>query len=702
MNGSVSIRRSLLSNLIVMLVLLSVAIQGTMILAARRVVRTLSASLIEQTLDQTEAQLQRFFDPVVSGMQFARSWGEAGLLSDEETIDLDGEQLHAADIFGTLNDQLVPLMHEYQQISSLLVADERGREHMVLRVGDAWTVRKTRRGQWGDESLLVNWSNDEPEPRMSTARLGYDPRVRPWFKGAVDADRKLVDEQPVNADDHAIFWTEPYTFFTTKEPGITASTTFDPGDGLVHVVGFDVLLNDITTFTTGLAPTENGAAFVMDQDGRLIGLPRHERFDDPQARAEAMLKRPAELGIPAATDGVRAYRERSEGAPPVYRYRSERKAWWAGLRPFQLNRERELMIVVAVPESDLLGGLSQMRLWIILITVGVLAGAIVRAVMLAGRYSRPIEALVRQSDRISRGDLEPGEPVDTPVREVRQLAEAHDRMRQGLRTLMKLERDIQLARQIQQRTFPDRLPVLGGYEIDAWSEPADETGGDTYDVIGYTYDVIEYEHARPGRRGARLTHRADRAMFLLADATGHGIGPALSVTQIRAMLRMAVRMGEDLLTIVRHLNDQLCADLSDARFITAWLGELNGRDHTLTSFSAGQAPLLRYDAARDEVEVLNADMPPFGVLDDLEIQLPDPIVMNPGDIFAVISDGVFEAVNDDNEQFGLARVVEVLSLHHRRSPAQILSSVRETLTQFTGGAPAADDRTAIILKRAGR
>ena len=322
--------------------------------------------------------------------------------------------------------------------------------------------------------------------------------------------------------------------------------------------------------------------------------------------------------------------------------------------------------------------------------------------MLAGYYSRPIEALVRQSDRISRGDLEPGKPVDTNVREVQQLAQAHDRMRHGLQSLMKLERDIQLARQIQQSTFPDRLPVVRGYEIDAWSEPADETGGDTYDVIGYTYDVIGYERARDGRRGARLTHRADRAVFLLADATGHGIGPALCVTQIRAMLRMAVRMGEDLLTIVRHLNDQLCADLPDARFITAWLGELNGRDHTLVSFSAGQAPLLRYDAARDEVEVLNADMPPFGVLDDLEIQLPDPIDMNPGDIFAVISDGVFEAVNDENEQFGLARVVEVLSLHHRRSPAQILSSVRETLAQFTGGAPAADDRTAIILKRTRR
>ena len=168
------------------------------------------------------------------------------------------------------------------------------------------------------------------------------------------------------------------------------------------------------------------------------------------------------------------------------------------------------------------------------------------------------------------------------------------------------------------------------------------------------------------------------------------------------MLRMAVRMGQDMLTIVRHLNDQLCADLSDARFITAWLGELNAREHTLISFSAGQAPLLRYDAARGEVEVISADMPPFGVLDDLKIELSDPIDMKPGDIFAVISDGVFEAVNDANEQFGLARVSELLSRHHRNSPPQILSSVRAALDRFTGDVPAADDRTAIILKRSSR
>ena len=104
MNSAVSIRRGLLGNLIIMIVLLSVAIQATMYLAARRVVRTLSASLIEQTLDQTEAQLRRFFDPVAGGLRVVRTWGAGGRLDHEQPNELNG--------------LLAPLMEQLPQVSA--------------------------------------------------------------------------------------------------------------------------------------------------------------------------------------------------------------------------------------------------------------------------------------------------------------------------------------------------------------------------------------------------------------------------------------------------------------------------------------------------------------------------------------------------------------------------------------------------------
>ncbi len=256
-------------------------------------------------------------------------------------------------------------------------------------------------------------------------------------------------------------------------------------------------------------------------------------------------------------------------------------------------------------------------------------------------------------------------------------------------SLLKLERDLQVARKIQQSTFPNRLPTLPGFEISASSEPADETGGDSYDVIGYRGD--------PGRSPILVTEGiADRAVLLLADATGHGIGPALSVTQVRSMLRMAVRMNPDLVSIAAHMNEQLCADLPGGRFITVWLGELNARNRTLTSFSAGQGPLVHYHAASGTAHLLPADTLPMGIVPDLPITLSDPIALEPGDVFAVISDGFTET---GGNQFGVDRVCDVLTTNADETASDLLGALRQSVIAFTGGRPADDDRTALVLKR---
>ena len=165
------------------------------------------------------------------------------------------------------------------------------------------------------------------------------------------------------------------------------------------------------------------------------------------------------------------------------------------------------------------------------------------------------------------------------------------------------------------------------------------------------------------------------------------------------MLRMAVRMQPELAKIARHMNEQLCADLPKGRFITAWLGELNAADKTLTCFSAGQAPILRYEVACDTMHELAADTMPLGIKSDLGITIGDPIHMSPGDLVAVLSDGFFEAADYEGRQFGVDRVVEVISAHRRQTPGRILTALREAVATFTEGAPAADDRTAIIVKR---
>ncbi len=185
----------------------------------------------------------------------------------------------------------------------------------------------------------------------------------------------------------------------------------------------------------------------------------------------------------------------------------------------------------------------------------------------------------------------------------------------------------------------------------------------------------------------------------MADATGHGIGPALSATQIRAMLRMAVRSGTSLEHIVHNVNQQLCDDLYGGRFITAWLAILDSKSGMLTSFSAGQAPLLHFHAESLRTEILEADAPPFGILRDLAVPLNPGRIMQSGDVFAVLSDGILEMTNAAGEPFGIDRAVDIILRHLDGTAGLIVTRLRQAIAQFSPGMKSLDDRTAVIVKR---
>jgi serine phosphatase RsbU (regulator of sigma subunit) len=665
MTRTVPIRRSLLGNLVLIVLLLGGAILALTYLGSGRALRRFSQSLIEQTVERTEAQLQGFFDPVVKQLFFMRQWGEAGLLDLDDPTAID--------------ELLQPMMRQYPWITSAMVANDAGRENMLLRIGDRWSGRQTRVDESGGHARWRRWT-EGTEPKGSEELIDYDPRKRPWFQGAVAS----------RAD--GAHWTEPYIFFTTKEPGITASLAFPLGEEL-RVVGLDVLLTDISRFTTEIKVLTLGRAFVLSEDGRLIGLPGSGRYADAEDFKEDLLKKPAELDAPVARDLSRALLGADARWGRAVRFTSDGEAWWGQVQPFELGGGRLLLISVAVPESDLVGEVQKQRVGIAAITLFVLALGVARVVVLAHRYSRPIEALVHESERMSQGDLEPGDPIVTPVREVHRLTEAHDTMRKGLQTLLKIEDDLRLARRIQQNTFPKTLPLLQGFELDAWSEPADETGGDTYDIIGMgeasLSDQILLSEGEAGR-----------AVLLLADATGHGIGPALSVTQVRAMLRVAVRMSRELAEIAGLINEQLCQDLPPGRFITAWLGALDAREKTLTTFSAGQGPLVHYRATTDEFSAMEADTIPLGLMPSLTATAPTELAMDPGDLFLVFSDGIYESTDPSDEEFGVERTMELIRRHKDAPASEIMKRIREAVEKFTRGAPAADDRTGILIKRA--
>jgi phosphoserine phosphatase RsbU/P len=241
-----------------------------------------------------------------------------------------------------------------------------------------------------------------------------------------------------------------------------------------------------------------------------------------------------------------------------------------------------------------------------------------------------------------------------------------------------LHEEVRVAREIQMSGLPSGMPPLQGYDGAGIFCPTDQTGGDLFDFVPV------------GEHGMFL---------LLGDATGHGIGPALSATQVRAMVRVALRLGAELDAIHAHVNNQLLDDLPDDRFVTAFLGLLDARTHAVRYHAAGQAPLLHLHAERGEVSWHGATTIPMGALALAQPDSANTIHLAPGDVLGLISDGVYEYEDRAKRQFGEQRVAELISRMKHLPMREVAEGLLSALRQFGGGAPQADDITIVLLRR---
>ncbi|MFT6005862.1 MAG: sigma-B regulation protein RsbU (phosphoserine phosphatase) [Pseudoalteromonas tetraodonis] len=253
----------------------------------------------------------------------------------------------------------------------------------------------------------------------------------------------------------------------------------------------------------------------------------------------------------------------------------------------------------------------------------------------------------------------------------------HSKMTDELLATATLGQEVALAREIQMSTLPSEMPDLNDYDLHGHFQPTDHTGGDLYDIV-----MIN-----------------EKLFLLMGDATGHGFGPALSATQMQAMLRVAFRLGADLDSAYMQVNNQLEEDLPDDRFITAFIGFLDPRTHVVTYHSGGQGPLLHYKAAEDLCEWFKPTHFPLGVMPIDEPLQPHTIELQPGDILALISDGVYEYNNSHAEEFGEQRVAEIVQTNSTQPMSELNDAILERLHDFAGDVTQADDITMVLVRR---
>ncbi len=251
------------------------------------------------------------------------------------------------------------------------------------------------------------------------------------------------------------------------------------------------------------------------------------------------------------------------------------------------------------------------------------------------------------------------------------------RMTEALIEGEKMRQQLEMARVVQMSTLPATMPSVPGYEVYGTFRPADLTGGDTFDLALLDQGLL----------------------VVLGDATGHGIAPALSVTQMQAMLRMAFRMGADLETAFTQVNNQLAGFLADDRFVTAFIGLLDAATHHMRFHSGGQAPILFYDARRGACTRHKPTSFPLAAMPLTALKSAVSVEMRPGDILVLLSDGIYEYRNAGNEEFGERRVEEIVAAHHEKPVAELSAILLEAVQAFAGNAMQEDDMTVVLVKR---
>ena len=240
----------------------------------------------------------------------------------------------------------------------------------------------------------------------------------------------------------------------------------------------------------------------------------------------------------------------------------------------------------------------------------------------------------------------------------------------------RMERELELATEIQQRFQPDAPPKLDGYEFQGISFSCYEIGGDYYDFI-------------PRSDGKML--------FALGDVSGKGTAAALLMSSLHAAIHAQVAAEQPLGATVSSINTYLAENTPANRFVTLFIAELDPASGKVCFINAGHNPPLigRSDGT---VEQLASGGLPLGIIPTAEYDAGEA-VLQPGDALVVYSDGVTEANNLAEEEFGIERLTAVVRSNIKTSASGMRDKVESSLSQFTGTAPANDDITLVIVKR---
>ncbi|MFO7645130.1 MAG: putative DNA binding domain-containing protein [Desulfosarcina sp.] len=348
-------RRHFTRDLLVVFLLLSAAVLGSVAFIASRAREDIAKKYIDNAIVSAVRQFETMVNSMTQPLELSVDWIASGKLSLIRANEL--------------NDLLFPLLKRDRLLYGISMADTLGNSYYVTAHEDGWRTERIADIGEKRQSVLCYWDADHQKISEETQPSTDDSRSRPWFSPALAGQ--------------GVFWTRPYIFSDRKVVGITASIAKEVDGGQSQVVvAFDISLDDLFSEIQRMAPSENGRVFVFRNDAQLY-VPSNQNDSSDFLPL-------GEVGDPLIRKMVASWEGRHQPPGKAFFINHDRQTWWCGFKAMETTN-RNVWVGVMVPESDIIGGVSRRRtgLWGIGTVIILMTGLV--AIFMIRRYGRSFD-----------------------------------------------------------------------------------------------------------------------------------------------------------------------------------------------------------------------------------------------------------------------------------------------------------------------
>ncbi|MGL5059305.1 MAG: SpoIIE family protein phosphatase [Microcoleus sp.] len=539
-------------------------------------------------------------------------------------------------------------------------------------------------------------------------------RKRPWYQKAVQSKKAT--------------WSDIFIYQGTPRPAISAVVpVYDRAGKIQGVLFNDFLLSLISDFLKTLKIGKSGQTFIIERSGMLVASSTEKPFFIKNKEAKELEQIPERLNAIDSRDPIvqsttkyllsRFNNFSKITAEEQLDFTIDNRRYFAQVSPFQDRYGLDWLIVVVVPESDFMSQIERNTRRTIILSMVALIVAIALGIISARWISRPIFQITQASEAIANGNLDLQVKESHTIVEIKRLANSFNSMagqlKESFETLedkvkdrtaelatanaeisdlnerlktenLRLGTELDILREMQQLILPNpnELAIIEELDIAGFMEPADEVGGDYYDVL---------------RAGGVVT-------ICIGDVTGHGLESGIVMVMTQTAVRTLKEFQElDPVRFLDTLNRTIYKNIqrmnSDKNLTLALLNYAGSR--VSISGQHEETLVVRQGGTIERIDMMDLGFP-IGLDEDISDFIGHVAVdLEPGDGVVLYTDGIPEARNIHKQFYGIERLHQVIARNWHLSAEQIKQAAIADLREFIGEQKVFDDITLLVLKQQG-